>query len=976
MRNARSLACTFVALLWAVRVSAAAQPALLTGYNLTSWTQKDGLSNALIWAIEQDADGYLWLGTDAGALRFDGVRFVPWSALMSVPAPSASVRSISVSRDGAIWFGLGEPGGIVVVRGSRAQAFGPSDGLPEGVVMSLAEDSRGRMWAAGRFGVARFDGRAWQRADEGLDAGLVNTLQADGPTLRAGTTAGVFTRAETETGWSRLGAFADSARSIAADHAGRLWVADPIVGLRAVDNASEQRGLGLRGRGSWLMRDSRGNLWVGTGGQGLFCLRPQEGSDGAPRLERTSTGTGLSDDGVTDLEEDGDGNIWVATRDGLDRLTPHRMTPITDVGVVTAVDATADGRVWVGSAADVMSFRNGGVDQRSDPILLPSPPLAAMHADERGALWVATARQLFKISGHALAEVALKNREITDLTDITSDAAGGLWLHDSHLGLLRWRDGRLTPGPLPPELARAPLLVSYTDRLGRAWFSFDQGRVAMIDPSGRLHLFGVGQGLSDGAYRAIHQDRNGDLWFGGDRGLTRYTDGSFVTVTRRDEPLLRRITGIVDADDGALWLAIEASGLVRVSRSEIDAALADTSHTLAFSAFDKVDGSAGTSRWFGNRTAVRSTDGRLWFVAGRGITVVDPAAIAGGTPDERTVRIEGATVDGRALSTASAQALAPGPARVQIDYTVLDLTSPQKRRFRHRLDGFDTDWVEAGTRHSAFYTNLPPRSYTFRVMASGADGTFPGSASEWAFTIRPAFYQTWWFGLSAVGMIALLVAGTWRMHVLRMRRQFAMLVGERARLSREVHDTLLQSMFGYALQFDALAQAVPPSQPHLRSRLAQLRHQVEDDIREARQSIWNLRSPRVEQQDLADNLRNAAQLAGASRHVAVTMTVDGTPVRGSAALEEQLLRIGREAVANVLRHAEATQVHLRLQYGGHRVTLTVSDDGKGFDPDLSPGTDHFGLTTMRERAESVGGTLHLESAIGAGTTVTATVPLP
>lgn len=976
MRNAWSIACTLTLLLCAAGVYAADPPALLSGYNLTSWTQKDGLTNALIWSVEQDAVGYLWLGTDAGALRFDGVRFVPWEALAPVPAPSVSVRTIATARDGAVWFGLGEPGGIVVLQGARVRRFGVADGLPEGVVMSLTEDRQGAMWAAGRFGVVRFDGRSWHHDDAGLGNGLVNTIQAEADLLLAGTIAGVFQRRQTDTAWSRLGTFTDTARSIASDAAGHLWVADPIVGLRAIEDARDQPALRLKGRGSWLMRDTRGNLWVGTGGQGLFRLRATDSAGVIPLpVERTSTGTGLSDDGVTDLEEDREGNLWVATRDGLNRLTPHRMTPITDVGVVTAVETTRDGRVWVGSADDVVSFRSGLVDQRSDPMALANPPLAAMHADERGALWVATARHLFTVDGDRLREVPLAGRVITELTDITSDASGGLWLHDSRLGLLRWRDGRLSAGPLPPAFDGALPLASFTDRAGIAWFSFDGGRVAAIDRSGGLRLFGKPDGLTAGPYRAIHEDRHGHLWFGGDRGLTRHAGGVFSTVSSHGDPRLQGITGIVEADDGALWLAIEASGLVRVSRPEVEAALADPSHRLAFSAFDKVDGSAGTSRWFGNRTAVRSADGRLWFVAGRGVTVVDPAAVGTGTPGDRTVRIEGAVADGRPLSTAELQALPPGTARVQIDYTILDLTSPQKRRFRYRLDGFDQDWIEAGTRHSAFYTNLPPRPYTFRVMASAADGAFPGSATEWRFSIRPAFYQTWWFAVSGVGLVALVVAGAWRMHVLRMRRQFSMLVGERARLSREVHDTLLQSMFGYALQFDALAQVVPSSEPHLRARLAQLRHQVEDDIREARQSIWNLRSPRVEQQDLATNLGNAAQLAAASRDVRVAMSVVGTPVRAPANTEEQLLRIGREAVANVLRHAHATEVQLRLEYRESHVTLIVSDDGQGFEPGTASGTDHFGLTTMRERAESVGGTLTIVSAPGAGTTVTASVSL-
>ncbi|MFN7916410.1 MAG: two-component regulator propeller domain-containing protein [Vicinamibacterales bacterium] len=975
MRFAGLLACTLAVTLAAAPLRAADGPDLLTGYNLTSWTQKDGLSNPLIWSVEQDTVGYLWLGTDAGALRFDGVRFVPWEALARIPSPGASVRTIASARDGAVWFGLGEPGGVVMLKNGLVRTFTAADALPEGVVMSLAEDARGTIWAAGRFGVARLDGDTWHRVSNGLPAGTVNVLEADGRDLLAGTSAGIFRWRPDAGTWTREGSYTDNARSIARDARGRLWTADPIVGLRLVDSpdAAAPR---LKGRGAWLMRDSRRNLWVGTGGQGLFRLQFGEGASTNVVVERTSTATGMSDDGVTDFEEDRDGNIWVATRDGLNRLTPHRMTPITDVGVVTAVAATPDGRIWVGSADDVVSFEDGRATGRSAALPIGDPPLAAMYGDPDGHLWVATARRLYTADADRLREVRLHGADITELTDITSDGHGGLWLHDRRLGVLRWRDGVLSAGPLPAAFQSLALLASYTDREGRAWFSFEQSRIAAIDRDGRVQSWGPGDGLHAGPYRAIHQDRAGLLWFGGDGGLTRHADGRFATVSPSADRPIKAITGILDDDADALWLAIEAAGLVRVSRDEITSAMRNPSHRLSFSSYDKVDGSAGTSRWFGHRAAVRSMDGHLWFVAGRGITVVDPASIGGESPEDQAVRIEGALADGRSIAVAPAQSIEPGTARVQIDYTVIDLTSPQKRRFRYRLDGFDSDWVEAGTRHSAFYTNLPPRAYTFRVMASRADGSFPGTHSEWTFTLRPAFYQTWWFTAVAVGLAILAVAGVWRMHIRRMRREFSMLVGERARLSREVHDTLLQSMFGYALQFDALAQVVPASDLQLRARLAQLRHQVEDDIREARQSIWNLRSPTLERQDLASGLRRAVELAAASRQVHLTMTVAGEPARETPRADEQLLRIGREAVSNALRHAHPDHVRVSLEYGVDQVVLIVHDDGCGFEPDTAGSTPgHFGLTTMRERAQSVGGTLTITSAPGAGTTIRTEIPL-
>jgi signal transduction histidine kinase len=306
---------------------------------------------------------------------------------------------------------------------------------------------------------------------------------------------------------------------------------------------------------------------------------------------------------------------------------------------------------------------------------------------------------------------------------------------------------------------------------------------------------------------------------------------------------------------------------------------------------------------------------------------------------------------------------------------VLNLTSPHKTRFQHQLVGFDADWIDAEGRHSAFYTNLPPRDYVFRVMATGADGILATPAAEWRFTILPMFHQTWWFAIACLAATGLTIGAAWRVHVLRVRQQFALLLSERARLSREVHDTLLQSMFGFALQCDALAEAVPPAEHQLRQRLGRLRHDVEDHIREARQSIWNLRSPHSENQSFAAAFREAAELAVASVNSRFSFELIGTPGEASADVEEQLMRIGREAISNAVRHAQASSITASLAYEDSVITLTVADDGRGFEP-VTPSqrSDHFGLTSMRERAELVGGALRIESRPGGGTSVTAVIP--
>lgn len=944
----------------------------LQGYSLTSWTQKDGVAPSLVWALAQDQDGYLWLGTDAGLLRFDGVRFVPWGSFLSSPNLRRSVRSLLAAEDGTIWFGLGEPGGVGAIAHGQVTLYGPAEGLPEGIVTSLVEGPDG-IRAGGRFGLYRFTGTHWQDDDAGLPADVVSAMMLEPKGgLSVATAGGVYRRRSVTAEFERVGESTEPARGLARDGNGRLWATDPIVGWRSVQPHSAGPADSLQGRGSTLLVDSRGSLWIGTGGQGLWRYR-LEAKSPAP-LERTSTAAGLSDDGVTDLLEDRDGNVWVATRDGLNRLTPHKMTPITDIGLASAIEVAAGGDVFVGTAEGVVRFEDGRVEGRRPAIPLPAHRLAAMHADRAGTVWVATARQLMRLTHGSAEPVPLRGSEVVSLTDMTSDGADGLWLHDERRGLLHWRAGEATPFPLPSSLSGTTLLASYTDRRGRAWFTFEDSQVVGIDPSGQVQVYGPHNGLTAGPYRAVHEDPDGALWFGGS-ALTRYAGGVFTTLPPFAADGTQVITGIIDDSTRSLWVAISASGILRISGEELALSLADPRRPLRFRAYDKMDGSAGTSRWFGNRSAARSGSDRLWFVTGRGITVVDASALPNhSTPSADRVRIEGVVVDGHPEPVAPFTQLPARTARVQIDYTVLNLTAPHRTRFRYRLQGFDADWVDAGSRHSAFYTNLRPGDYTFQVAASGADGSFPDTTAAWPFSVRPMFYQTWWFALTCVAGVVVAIAGAWRVHVHRVRSQFVLLLKERARLSREVHDTLLQSMFGVALECDALQSTAPPHELELRERLRRLRRRVEADIREARQSIWNLRSPRLEEQDLASALREVGHQLLESTGVRFRFELDGTPRNTASDINEQLMRIGSEAIANVVRHADASEVVVNLSYHATGVTLTVSDDGRGFEA-MSPAPHgHIGLTTMRERATLVGGTLRVETHPGAGTTVIAAVP--
>ena len=947
---------------------------VLGDYGLTSWGQKDGLNSSVIWSLAQDQDGYIWLGTDAGPVRFDGVRFMPLDQIASASLSNVSIRSIAVARDGAIFFGLAEPGGVARLRGGELKTYGVADGLPDGGVTILFEDTDGVTWAGNRAGLHRLVNERWEKVGNGLPAGPLYSAYTDqAGNLFVGTPVGVFKRPAGVRDFQQEETFDSQVRSVVEDRDGKLWVTDPLIGLRRMHEHPLLAPSVEKGRGGRMIRDGRGNFWVGTSGQGLWKVRPATASTGAV-VEKTSAATGFSDDGVTALIEDREGNIWAGTLDGLNRLTPHKMTAVLNLGPVSSVDVTPDGQVWVGTPDALVEFVGGDIQGRRDPRPLVGAPLGAMHADERGALWIATNRNLLRLAGGDQLVVPLSGSSPRQITSMTSDLDGGVWLYDLTQGLMRWNNGRFIAVTLPDDVRKTPVISSYSDRHGRAWFGLADGRVAVAEAAGKFKVFGRDQGLTSGPYRAIHEDQRNVIWLGGNTGLSRFDGHHFETLRARREFPAESLTAIVDDEQGHLWLATEGEGIVRVHHEEIARALADPSRPIQFSRYDKFDGFAGTPRWFGNRSAARAKDGKLWFVAGRGITVIDPDDLGEVRTARFPVRIEGVMADDRRFAAVPELALAPRTTRVEIDYTVLNLTTPLKTNFRYKLEGFDPDWIEAGTRRQAFYTNLPPRAYQFRVMASKIDGTWDEPGEMWAFTIRPMFYQTTGFMVAcAIGMV-FAVGGAWRLHLRRVRREFSLLIGERARLSREIHDTLLQSLFGVALQCDAMARDLSQSAPHLKDQFTRMRHDVEGDIREARQSIWNLRSPRLETNSLGAALREVGEHATASTQATFAFELSGSPRQSNPDIDAQLLRIGREAVSNAVRHARATNIRMQLSYTDREIVLSVRDDGVGFDVSSANGNGHYGLTSMQERAEAAGGSFKLESHPGAGTLIEAVAP--
>lgn len=293
---------------------------------------------------------------------------------------------------------------------------------------------------------------------------------------------------------------------------------------------------------------------------------------------------------------------------------------------------------------------------------------------------------------------------------------------------------------------------------------------------------------------------------------------------------------------------------------------------------------------------------------------------------------------------------------------------PSKVRFRYLLEGFDQNWVDAGTRRQAFYTNLPPREYRFRVIAEN-DGVWNETGAAWDFSIKPAFYQTGWFRATCSIAIALAMFAIWRLWVRQVHRRFALVLSERTRMAREIHDTLLQGLVGIGLRFDNLASMV--SGPPVKSEFERLRDQIEASIREARQSIWDLRSPMLQTSTLVAALQEAGQNMTHGSGARFELVVTGAARAHNSRVDEALLRIGHEAISNAVRHAQATRIRMELCYEERSVTLRVTDDGRGFDFDAPVHSieERWGLASMQERAHQIRAQFSIRSTPAAGTTV-------
>jgi signal transduction histidine kinase/ligand-binding sensor domain-containing protein len=959
--------------------AALAQPVrTLTGYTATLWADVDGNPVGTVSAIAQDGDGYLWVGTTAGLFRFDGVRFTAWSQIGDTTLPTTAVSSLCVTADGSLWVGYNDRPMLARVRGRSAQLLT----LPgDGPIGGIAEDADGVLWVVAAYSLLRVTGDSWKPVPLPSDRPRIrvqNVGVSRGGRLLVSTNLGIFERHSRAPEFIRI--VSGNVWSAVDDRDGRLWITDAREGFRVIDAGKRAQSVStILGGGYRVMADARAQVWVGTTAEGLWHVRLREG--GRAIIEKATLRSALFNDSVQALFEDRQGNIWVGTTAGLHRLHRQLLETIPTHGIVGSIDGNVPGELWAGTPRGLVRLRPG--DGGWTPTLMQPTggPIRGIARDSTGALWLASGdrRALGRYQGGRLEWIHLPPR--FQISSRVAYVAVGprdlLWFGDGSQ-VLQW-NGR-TFSAFAPRAGDGtpPIRRVYPDRLGRVWIALADGRLAVHDAAGEFRILKIDALLpNQSTILSIGEGNGGRIWVATSRGLIR----AATDATGERPVLLGRGNGLpvdlvwtaVEDDDGSVWADIGA-GIIRVQVEEFDRLAVAPDHQVNYDFYDASDGLSGAPTV--TARAGRTSDGKVWFIRSGAVTLADPHVLRQTPNDELApVVIDNVRANERTFAGHASLSLAPGTTRVELDYATVALSQPTRVRYRHRLDGVDSNWVAAGVRRTAAYTNLRPGKYRFRVQAGSNEDGWQPAHTTYEFEIRPAFYQTTAFFYAALLLAGALVLTAWRMRVRLVQRQYAAVLAERMRLSREIHDTLLQGVVGVTLQLSNVSR--DPNLPAAsKARLQETRDVVEAYIREARQSILDLRSPLLEEHDLVGALREAARRATANTSTELVVHVTGQPKRYAARLENELLRIAQEAVTNAVRHAQAAHVTLTLRFEPGRVSVEVSDDGRGLSfstDDLEP--THIGLDSMKERAESLGGRVRIRRSGHGGTTIEASLPV-
>ncbi len=961
-------------------------------YAHTSWKVRDGFAKGEITSIAQTQDGYLWLGTAFGLLRFDGVRNLNWQPPPGQAIPSSVIMSLLAAHDGTLW--IGTLNGLASWKNGKLTTYPEFAGRQ---IFALLEDHTGMVWVTGnavttgKLCAIRNGNIQCFGEDGSLGRGAFSLYEDSRGNLWAGVVNGIWRWRPGPPKFYSLPGELNGIHGLGEDSDGTLLIGWKDGIYRFSDGrtgAYPLPGFRQKFRARRLFRDGDGSLWIGTSDQGV--LHVHQG-----RTDVFHQSDGLSGEIVHAVFQDREHNIWVATPNGLDRFRDFAAATLNvnqglSNDAVSAVLADQDGSVWFSTRRGLDRWNHGEV--KAYPIGRGSAGAnindvpQSMFQDSHGRIWISTLRGLGYLADGRF--VPLSSLPAGAVLSMAQDRAGNLWIDNEHEGLFR-----LSPQNEVNKISWAELghkdhasILAADPSQGGLWMGFFLGGIAYYLDGKIRSSYTTANGLGEGRISSFQFDNDGTTWIGTEGGLSRLKDDHIATLTSKNGLPCDAVNWVMEDDSYSFWLYMPC-GLVRISRAEMDAWARDNNKAapkIQATVFDNSDGvrSVAGSGHF-NPQVAKSSDGQLWFLPLDGVSIVDPQHLHSNQLPP-PVHIEQVTADEKTYDASNGMRLPSGVRSLAIDYTALSLAAPEKVRFRYKLEGQNRDWHEVVNNREVQYTNLAPGNYRFRVLACNNSGVWNEEGATLEFVIPPAWHQTNWFRAACVLALLALIWGTYRLRVWQLAAQFNMRlderVHERTRIARELHDTLLQSFHGLLMSFQTAWRLLPERPIDAKEKLGHAIEQAEEAILESREAVQGLRASTMETNDLAKAINTLGEelATDSNNHPAARfqVAVEGVPRDLHPILRDEVYRIAAEALRNAFHHAQAREIEVEIHYDNQQFRLRVRDDGRGFDPAVAHrGREgHYGLPGMKERAKIAGGELTVWSEMGAGTEVELKIP--
>lgn len=981
----RLRACACVTLFFCLTIGFRQAPPALAQFHFDTWTTDNGLPQNSINAIHQTGDGHIWLATFDGLVRYDGVRFTVFNAANTTGIRSSRFTRLYEDRAGSLW-ATTENGGLTRYNGGTFRTYTTQDGLPNNYVRWMREETDGSLIMETSEGFTRWKGESfttYRPEQEGFSdfghpvaTGIVWHLRPDRWQRMAGGRVTQVAPAEHLS--------ASDVKSVYEDRAGSLWVATSDGRLRQFKDGRWAAYLigdpQSQGLVQTLREDRQGNIWVGTAKGSL--LRFRDGRFTPYTLPADFTGCRIAT-----VYEDREGVLWVGTSTGLLRLREKIITTYTESEGLAAnnvypIFEDSKGAIWIGSWSGLTKYENGVFTRQSAPGGFDYFQVTALYEDREGGFWVAIyGGEVWRYKDGQVTFFSPQDGKLskTGIHAIYQDRTGTLWF-GSRNGLSRYKDGATTRYTTDDGLTGNEVRVIHEDRAGTLWFGTTSGLTRYSD--GVFSAYQAKDGHSGSQIRSIYEDGDGVLWVGTyDMGLMRLHNGQFTRYTAYDGLFSNGVFRILEDERGRFWISCN-TGIYRVSKQELNDFADGKTNAITSIPYGKRDGMRKAECNGGSQPAgIKARDGKLWFPTQGGVAVIDPERASVNTRPP-SVMIEDVLLDGRLVNSPEPIRVTPGQERLEIHYTGLNFVMPEGIKFKYKLAGLDTEWVDASKRRVAYYSHIPPGEYTFTVVAANEDGFWNMQGASMVVVVAPAFWQTRWFlSLALLGLVAIAFL-LYRRRITQLkkahaaqeafsRQLIASQEGERKRIAAELHDSLGQRLI-VIKNLALMMLHRPTDSEQARQQAEVISAETSQAIHEVKEISYNLRPHQLDQLGLTKAIEAAVRRVGTSSEIAFRARVDKLDGLFTKEEEISLYRIVQEAVNNIVKHSGATEAQVVVVRDRAGVHLTIGDNGQGFTPSVAAAESRlpsFGLFGISERVRMLGGRHTINSAPGEGTTI-------